>query len=89
MSLVRMTRQRTEERHVPVKAVNKMRQNGWEVDDPQGEAEFFLAGARAKDTPPDEPPKPKRRRSSPETSEAPETDSGAFSRPETEEEGSS
>lgn len=54
-------------RQVRTKDVNRMRQNGWEVE---------------------EPPKPKRRRSSPDTSEAPEKDSGAFSRPETEEEGS-
>lgn len=52
-------------RHVRTKDVNRMRQNGWRVDEP--------------------PPK-KRRRPSPETSEAPETDSGAFLRPETEQE---
>lgn len=124
VSLVRMLHPRLGERQVRVKAVGKMRQNGWTVaDEVEDEARFF-AGADADDTSPvrvvnprtgavrhvqadavdkmiangwrvveleppkdepSEPPKPKRRRRASSTSEAPETDSGAFSRPEIEE----
>lgn len=127
VSLVRMLHPRLGERHVRIKAVGKMRQNGWTVaDEVEDEAKFFLAGAGVEDAslvrvvnprngfvrhvqpnavdkmtqagwrvveldlPQDEPPepsKPKRRRKSPSTSEAPETDSGAFSHSETEQEG--
>lgn len=82
MSLVRMTHPRLGVRHVRTVAVGKMRQNGWQVAElgpPAGEV-----GVSS-----EPPPTRKRRRSSSASSEAPEQDSGAFSRPETEQEGSS
>lgn len=73
VSLVAMEHPRLGMRQVRMKAVNKMRQNGWSVIEAEPEA-----------PPPDEPPK-RKRRSKPDADKPSETDSGGFFVPENKE----